>query len=172
METIYLNSQEVHTCGLLPAVGSPAPDFSVVTTDLCDISLSEMRGKRIVMNIFPSLDTDTCARSVRRFNELAASMENTAVLCISKDLPFAAKRFCVTNGIDHAIAASAFRSNFGYKYGVELTDSPLRQLLTRAIIVVDEKGYIMATALSKEISEEPDYDYIINILKSDRATKE
>lgn len=166
METIYLNSQEIHTSGSLPQVGSIAPSFELVVTDLSTLSLSDMKGKRIVLNIFPSLDTDVCARSVRRFNQEAARLQNTVVLCVSKDLPFASDRFCVANGIDHVIAASAFRSSFGEDYGVELVDSPLRALLARALVVIDADGEIIATSLSKDMADEPDYQLPLRLLGS------
>lgn len=163
MEKTFLNSLEINTCNNLPAVGSIAPDFELVKTDLSDIQLSDLKGKRIVLNIFPSLDTEVCARSVRKFNEAASKLENTVVLCISKDLPFAAQRFCSANGIENVIIASAFRSDFGTKYGVEMTNGPLWGLFARTIIIIDSEGKIIATSLSKEITDEPDYELINKI---------
>ena len=117
-----------------------------------------------MLNIFPSLDTDVCAASVRRFNKMAAELPNTSVLCVSKDLPFAAARFCVANGIDNVTTASAFRSSFGKDYGVELVDGPLHGLLARALVLIDENGKVMATSLCQEITEEPDYDLVLRML--------
>lgn len=163
-QTIYLNDLPMHTVGDLPKVGTQAPDFVLVGKDLTEINLHDYRGKRVVLNIFPSLDTDVCAASVRRFNKEASELRNTEVICVSEDLPFAAGRFCVANGIDHVITGSAFRSAFGKNYGVEIVDGPMRGLLARALVVIDENGKVIATSLCEQITEEPDYDLVKKVL--------
>lgn len=163
-QTVYLNGEPMHTIGDLPKVGTEAPAFSLVAKDLTMVTLHDYKGRRLVLNIFPSLDTDVCAASVRRFNKMAAELPNTSVLCVSKDLPFAAARFCVANGIDNVTTASAFRSSFGKDYGVELVDGPLHGLLARALVLIDENGKVMATSLCQEITEEPDYDLVLRML--------
>lgn len=165
METVFFKGSPMHTCRELPAAGSDAPIFALVAKDLTEINLHDYKGKRIVLNIFPSLDTDVCAASVRRFNKDASSLKNTVVLCVSMDLPFAASRFCVANDIENVYTASGFRSDFGKSYGVELVDGPLRGLYTRAVVVIDENGKILGTSLCKEITEEPDYAFVENLLK-------
>ena len=164
METIELNGLMMHTCGELPGADTKAPDFTLTGRDLSDIRLSDLKGKRVVLNIFPSLDTDVCAASVRRFNQEAASMSDTVVLCVSADLPFAATRFCSANGIDNVRTASTFRSDFGKKYGVEIADGPMRGLLARALVVIDAEGKVLGTSLNKIITEEPDYEFVRRIL--------
>lgn len=164
-ETIYLNDVAMHLCGELPKPGVMAPDFTLVVQDMSDIHLKDFRGKRVVLNIFPSLDTDVCAASVRRFNQEVAKYDNTEVLCVSKDLPFAAARFCSINGIDHVKTASAFRSDFGKSYGVEIADGPLAGLLARAVIIIDENGKIKDVLLCRQIVQEPDYEAVGKILK-------
>jgi len=164
METIALNGLMMHTCGELPGSATKAPDFTLTGRDLSDIRLSDLKGKRVVLNIFPSLDTDVCAASVRRFNQEAASMSDTVVLCVSADLPFAAARFCSANGIDNVRTASTFRSDFGKKYGVEIADGPMRGLLARALVVIDAEGKVLGTSLNKIITEEPDYEFVRRIL--------
>lgn len=163
--SVTLQGNPMHLYGDLPKVGEDAPNFALVAKDLTEICLHDYKGKRIVLNIFPSLDTDVCAASVRRFNVDASKLDNTVVLCVSMDLPFAAQKFCVANGIDNVAPASGFRSDFGQNYGVEITDGPMRGLYARCLIVVDENGKIMGTSLCKEITEEPDYDFAINLLK-------
>lgn len=163
-QTVYLNGEPMHTIGDLPKVGTEAPAFSLVAKDLTMVTLHDYKGHRLVLNIFPSLDTDVCAASVRRFNKMAAELPNTSVLCVSKDLPFAAARFCVANGIENVTTASAFRSSFGKDYGVELVDGPLHGLLARALVLIDENGKVMATSLCQEITEEPDYDLVLRML--------
>jgi len=159
MAKTHLKKAEINTYGVLPQVGSVALDFTLVKNDLSNISLKDLKGKKIVLNIFPSLDTSTCAASVRNFNKAAANLENTVVLCISKDLPFAQARFCGAEGIKNAITASEFRDdNFSNNYGVRLIDSPMKGLLARAVIVIDEKGIIKYTQLVNDIVDEPDYD--------------
>ena len=153
-----------HTVGSLPAVGSVAPAFDLVSLTLQDARLSDYAGRRVVMNIFPSLDTGICAMSVRKFNEVAASLENTVVLNISADLPFAQKRFCGAEGIENAVTLSAYRSGFGSTYGVTLTDSPLRGLFARSVIVLDADHVVRYVELVPEITTEPNYDSAIAAL--------
>ncbi|WP_230972629.1 thiol peroxidase [Gulosibacter hominis] len=142
----------------LPAVGSKAPDFTLVGTDLEPVKLSDFAGKRVVLNIFPSIDTGVCAASVRRFNELAAGFDNTVVVCVSADLPFAQERFCGAEGIENVVSASTFRSSFGNDYGVLMVDGPLEALLARAVVVIDTDGTVRHVELVPEIGQEPDYD--------------
>ena len=165
METVFLNGSPMHLSGELPKAGTDAPYFSLVGKDLSDINLHDFKGKRVVLNIFPSIDTDVCAASVRRFNKDAASLPNTVVLCVSEDLPFAAGRFCSANGIENVYTASGFRSDFGKNYGVEIVDGPLRGLYARGLVVIDENGKVLGTSLCKEITEEPDYKFAEDLLK-------
>lgn len=166
METIYFQGTPCHTYGMIPAVGMKAPNFNLVNVDLKDVRLSDYQGKRVVLNIFPSLDTAVCAASVRRFNVEAAKMDNTQVICISMDLPFAAKRFCTAEGIDHLEVTSAFRSpTFSQEYGLQIVDGPLAGLLARAVIVVDEDRNVIFSDLVEEITHEPDYEGAISVLK-------
>lgn len=159
MATITRKGVEIETIGVLPETGTRAPDFSLVKTDLSECSLKDFTGKVVVLNIFPSIDTPTCASSVRRFNQEAAGIDNTVVLCISPDLPFAHKRFCETEGIENVIPLSTFRSpDFGGTYGVTLTTTVRRGLFARAIVVVSETGEITYTELVPELTQEPDYD--------------
>jgi len=158
MSVITFTGAALSTTGELPAVGSPLPHFTLVGADLADVTPDDFAGRRIVLNIFPSLDTGVCALSVRRFNQMVAAWPNTVVVCVSKDLPFAMGRFCAAEGIDNVIPASAFRSSFGEDYGVTMADGPLRGLLARSVVVADEQGRIVYTRLSPEIAEEPDYD--------------
>jgi thioredoxin-dependent peroxiredoxin len=162
MSTVTLKGNTINTIGELPQLGSQAPDFTLVKNDLSDVSLSTFKGKKVVLNIFPSLDTAVCAASVRRFNVEAAKLPNTAVICISKDLPFAHTRFCTTEGIANVVSASEFRSNtFGKSYGVMLTDGPLQGLLSRSVVVLDETGKVVYNELVPEITQEPDYEAAI-----------
>jgi len=156
MATTALGGNAVNTSGDLPAVGSAAPSFDLVGSDFSPVSLTS--GKRTVLNIFPSVDTGVCAASVRKFNELASGLDNTTVVCVSHDLPFAQARFCGAEGIENVTAASAFRSSFGKDYGVELVDGKFEGLLARAIVVVDEDGKVIHSQLVPEIGQEPDYD--------------
>ncbi|MDT9546694.1 MAG: thiol peroxidase [Chlorobium phaeovibrioides] len=159
MATITLKGNTIQTVGTIPAVGSEAPFFCLVKTDLSEAGPADFAGKRMVLNIFPSLDTAVCAASVRRFNKEASSFDNTVVLCISADLPFAHKRFCEVEGLDDVISLSVFRSPaFGSDYGVSIADGPLRGLLSRAVVIVDADGRIAYTEQVPEIVEEPDYD--------------
>lgn len=166
METVYFNGTPVHTYGSLPAVGETAPDFNLTTADLSQVTRESFPGKRIVLNIFPSLDTEVCARSVRRFNEEAAKAKDTVVVCVSMDLPFAMSRFCTTEGIKDVTVASAFRSPlFAQNYGVLLTDGPLAGLLTRAVVIIDKDGKVIYRDLVHDIVNEPDYEGAINVLE-------
>lgn len=166
METIYFQGTPCHTYGNIPAVGTEAPCFCLVDKDLKDIRCTDYKGKRIVLNIFPSLDTPVCAMSVRRFNKEAAGLDNVVVICVSMDLPFAQARFCSANNIDNVVVASAFRSpKFTEQYGLQLIDGPLAGLLTRAVIVIDDKGKIIFSDLVDEITHEPDYEGAISVLK-------
>lgn len=166
MADITLKGNPVKTSGNLPGKGTTAPDFSITKTDLSETSLSDYSGKRVVLNIFPSLDTSTCAASVRQFNAKAQSLENTVVLCISHDLPFAQKRFCGAEGLDHVIPCSVFRSpSFGKDYGINITTGTLSGLLARAVVIMDENRKVIYTELVPEITREPDYDSAIKALK-------
>lgn len=167
METVYFKGTPVHIYGMLPAVGSKAPKFVLTGADLSDITNDNYAGKRIVLNIFPSLDTEVCARSVRRFNEEAAGIDNVVVICVSMDLPFAMSRFCVAEGIKNVVPASAFRSPmFGENYGVQFVDGPLKGLFTRAVVIIDEKGNVEYRELVGEVTDEPDYEAAVSVLKS------
>lgn len=167
METIYFKGTPCHTYGTLPYVGDKAPCYHLVTPELKEITCEEYDGKRVVLNIFPSLDTAVCATSVRRFNKEAAELENTVVLCVSMDLPFAAKRFCTAEGIENVTAASAFRAPlFAQKFGVMIVDGPLAGLLARAVLVLDEDRNVIYRQLVEEITDEPDYQAAIDVLKN------
>lgn len=164
MATTALKGNPVNTSGDLPAVGSTAPAFTLSNTDLSDLTLSSLQGTRVVLNIFPSVDTPTCAQSVRTFNEQASTVANTKVVCISQDLPFAMARFCGAEGLDNVVSASAFRSSFAEDYGVKLLDSKLAGLTARAVIVVDENAKVLHCELVPEIANEPDYDAALKVL--------
>lgn len=158
-ETVICRGQEAHTSGPMVKVGQQAPNFRATNADLQDVSLSSFKGKRIILNIFPSLDTPTCALSVRQFNARASELENTVVLCLSMDLPFAQSRFCSTEGLNNVVPLSVFRSHdFLKEYGLQLADGPLKGLMARAVIVIDETGKVRYTQLVSNISNEPDYD--------------
>lgn len=158
MANITLKGNAVHTTGELPAKGSIAKDFKLTKTDLSEVSLSNYAGKYKVLNIFPSIDTSTCAMSVRRFNQDAAKMDNTVVLNISADLPFAQSRFCGAEGIKNVEMASSFRSSFGRDWGLQIADSPLAGLLSRAVVVLDPNNKVLYTEQVAEIAQEPNYD--------------
>lgn len=158
------NPVEIH--GELPISGKQAPDFHLTATDLSDKSLQDYKGKKVVLNIFPSLDTSVCATSVRRFNALASELENTVVLCISRDLPFAHNRFCSVEGLDKVVSLSEMRTDdFGRNYGLKMVDGPLSGLLARSVVVLDEEGKVKYTELVPEITQEPDYDQAIAALR-------
>lgn len=166
METIYFKGQPCHTYGEIPRPGEKAPCFTLVRPDLVEVHCADYEGKRVVLNIFPSLDTPVCAASVRRFNMEASKLENTEVLCVSMDLPFAAGRFCSAEGIDKVTVASAFRSPlFAQKYGLQIVDGPLAGLLARAVIVLDEERNVIYSDLVEEITHEPHYEEAIEVLK-------
>ncbi|WP_165242189.1 thiol peroxidase [Corynebacterium lizhenjunii] len=157
MATVTFHNDPVETVGTLPAVGEQLPTFDLVGTDLGAVSAADFAGKRLVVSIFPSVDTGTCAAAMRTFNEEAAGLDNTVVLCVSKDLPFAQSRFCAAEGIENVVSASAFRSTFGEDFGVTLQGSPLQGLLARAIVVTDAEHKVVYTQLVDEVTEEPDY---------------
>jgi len=158
MADITLHGDPVKTIGSLPATGTAALPFTLVKSDLSEVSLNEFKGKNVILNIFPSIDTGTCAASVRRFNKEAASLKNTAVLCISADLPFAGGRFCGAEGIENVSTASVFRApGFGKDYGVEIISGPLKGLLSRAVVIVNGEGKVIYTQQVSEIADEPDY---------------
>jgi len=165
MATTSLGGNPVNTNGDLPAIGSLAPDFTLLKNDLSDAKLSDYHGKRLILNIFPSIDTSTCATSVREFNQRAAGLENTEVLCISHDLPFAQKRFCGAEGIENVATLSDFKTgSFGKDYGLEMVDGKLNGLHARAIVVLDENQNVLHTELVPNISDEPNYDAAIAAL--------
>ena len=165
MAQITRRGNAIHTVGELPAVGSPAPGFTLTGTDLGAVSADQFRDKPLLLNIFPSVDTPVCAASVRTFNERAAA-GGVSVLCVSKDLPFAQKRFCGAEDIAHVTTASAFRDSFGEDYGITITDGPMAGLLGRAIVVVGTDGNVSYTELVPEIGQEPDYDAALAALGS------
>ncbi len=164
MATTAFKGTPVQISGELPAVGSTAPAIDLAGADLSEVTSESLAGRRVVLNIFPSIDTGVCATSVRRFNELAAGLDNTTVVCASADLPFALARFCGAEGIDNVTAASSFRSSFGADYGVVMTDGPLRGLLARSVVVLDADGTVVYTQLVPEIGQEPDYDAAVAAL--------
>ena len=166
MATTKLKGEPVSLAGEFVKVGSKAPDFKLVKTDLSTVTLADFKGKRVILNIFPSLDTKVCAMSVRQFNSRAASLPDTVIIAVSKDLPFAHERFCTTNGIGNVVPASDFRNlGFAEDYGVEMKDGALAGLLARAVVVIDKDGRVAYTELVPEISQEPDYDKAIEALK-------
>jgi thioredoxin-dependent peroxiredoxin len=164
MATTALGDNPAHTVGDLPQPGSAAPPYTLTGTDLGDVTSDAFSGRRVVLNIFPSVDTGVCAASVRRFNELAAGLDNTTVVCASADLPFALKRFCGAEGISDVVAASSFRSSFGADFGVTLVDTAMRGLLARSVVVVDTDGTVLHTELVPSIGIEPDYDAVVAAL--------
>jgi thioredoxin-dependent peroxiredoxin len=165
MAKITLRGNPINTSGNLPPVGSQAPEFTLVKSDLGNLSLKELKGKKLILNISPSLDTSVCATALRKFNQLAAAMNNTMVLAITKDLPFAMGRFCSTEGIANAVALSGFRDpEFGRAYGVDLVDGPMAGLYARSIVVINESGKVVYTELVPETTQEPDYDSALKAL--------
>ena len=159
MALAKLGGNVINTSGNLPAVGEKAPDFELLNTDLSVVKLSDYRGTKLVLNIFPSIDTGTCAASVRKFNESASQLENTKVLCISRDLPFAQKRFCGAEGLENVESLSDFKNGtFGKDYGLEINDSAFAGLHSRVVIVLDENGYVKYTEQVSEIGDEPNYE--------------
>ena len=153
--------------GHFPQAGETAPDFFLTKNDLSDFSLKDGNGEYLILNIFPSLDTGVCATTVRRFNQMAASLPGAMVLCISKDLPFAQNRFCVSEGIDHTLLLSDFRytSRFGKDYGVLITSGPMRGLLARAVVIIDQEGKVIYSELVSEVTREPNYDAALKAVK-------
>lgn len=162
---VTLGGNPVSTSGKLPKKGAPAPAFTLTTGALQEISNKDLRGKRVILNIFPSIDTPTCATSTRTFNSLASSLNNTEVYCVSADLPFAQGRFCGSEGLANVKTASSFRSNFGKAFGVNLTDGVLKGILARAVVVLDENGKVLHSELVSEIANEPNYEAAISLLK-------
>lgn len=159
MATVKFKGTDVQTIGQLPAVGTQAPEFTLVGGNLAEIKLGDFKGKRILLNIFPSLDTGTCATSVRKFNKWVSEKENVVVVCVSKDLPFAQSRFCGAEGLENVITASDFRYNsFATTYGVLLTDGPLQGLMARSVVAIDETGKVVYTELVEETVNEPSYE--------------
>lgn len=166
MAQITLKGNTIHTVGELPQKGEKATDFTLAKNDLSRVSLNDFKAKKLVLNIFPSLDTGTCAASVRRFNEEAAGLDNTDVLCISRDLPFAQARFCGAEGIDNVVTLSDFETGqFGKDYGLEIADGPMKGLHSRVVIVLDENRKVAYTQQVPEIVDEPDYEDVLKALK-------
>ena len=165
MSTITLKGNAVNTIGTLPEVGSQLKDFTLVKDDLSEKSLSDYKSRKIVLNIFPSIDTGICAASARKFNEEASALENTVVINVSKDLPFALKRFCAAEGLNNVENLSDFRGSFGADYGVTIADSGMKGLLSRAVVVANEEGQIVYTEQVPEIAQEPNYEAALAALK-------
>ncbi|CUS41188.1 MAG: lipid hydroperoxide peroxidase [Thalassobium sp.] len=164
MATVTLKGNPFETVGTLPAVGSVAPGFTLSAGDLSDLTSASLAGKRVVLNIFPSIDTPTCATSVRKFNEQAASLDNVAVVCVSADLPFALGRFCGAEGIDNVKVGSTFRSSFGDDYGVNFATGPLTKLLSRSVVVLDTDGKVLHAEQVAETADEPNYSAALAVL--------
>ncbi|MEX0273081.1 MAG: thiol peroxidase [Flavobacteriaceae bacterium] len=166
MAEVTLKGNAIHTIGQLPIVGSKAPDFKLTTGELATAGLQDFLGTRMVLNIFPSIDTGTCAQSVRQFNKEAAGLDGTKVLCISKDLPFAQARFCGAEGIDNVVMLSDFRDgNFGKSYGLEFIDGPLASLHSRAVVVLEADGTVLYTEQVPETVDEPNYNAALAALR-------
>lgn len=164
--TVLMGGKPVHTYAKLPAINKAAPKFTLTDVTMKDQTLESYKGKFLILNIFPSVDTGVCSASVRHFNEDAANIPNTVVLCISKDLPFAQKRFCGAEGIKNVVMLSDFRSDFGKTYGVEITDSVMKGLLSRAVVVIDPSGKIVYEEQVADISQEPNYEAAIKAAKN------
>ncbi len=164
MATVTLKGNAVETVGQLPATGNTAPAFNLVQDDLSELSSESLNGQRVVLNIFPSVDTPTCAMSVRKFNEQASSLDNTTVVCVSMDLPFAMARFCGAEGLSNVKVGSAFRSSFGDDYGVAFSNGPLKGLLSRSVVVIGEDGKVLHTEQVAETADEPDYEAALKVL--------
>ena len=164
MATVIRKGQEVETVGHLPTVGTPAPAFTLTQPDLSDITLASLEGKTVVLNIFPSIDTPTCARSVREFNERATESGDVVVICVSADLPFALGRFCGAEGINKVLAGSSFRSSFGDDYQVTFTSGALRGLLSRCVVVINSDGKVIHTEQVADTSQEPNYEAALSVL--------
>lgn len=167
MATLSLYGKPVHTRGDLPLPGAPVPAFTLTREDLTELTSVDLEGRRVLMSIFPSLDTSTCAATVRAFNRLAADLPDTVLLCVSMDLPFAQGLFCRSEALARVVTASAFRSpGFGEAFGVALVDGPLRGLLARAVVALDENGTVLHTELVPEITQEPDYDLAVHAIRN------
>ncbi|MDO6759135.1 thiol peroxidase [Tamlana sp. 2_MG-2023] len=165
MATVTLKGNQIHTSGDLPKVGEKAPDFTLTGTDLSAKKLSDFAGSKVVLNIFPSVDTGTCAQSVRTFNEEASNLENTKVLCISHDLPFAQGRFCAAEGLENVVSLSDYKDgSFGKSYGLNFVDGPLETLHSRCIVVLDENGVVKHTEQVSETVNEPNYKAALEAL--------
>jgi thioredoxin-dependent peroxiredoxin len=166
MAKITLKGNSIQTSGELPRIGSQTPDFKLTKTDLSEVSLKDFSGKKIILNIFPSLDTSVCATSVRKFNSEAEKLPNVAVLCVSRDLPFAHGRFCTVEGLKNVIPLSEFRDdNFSKSYGVRIVEGPLAGVMSRAVVVIDENGKVVYTEQVPEITQEPNYTAALEALK-------
>lgn len=157
MATVTLKGNQFNTRGTLPKVGEKAPAFTLVNPDLSKSTLADFSGSKLILNIFPSVDTGVCATSIRTFNQKASELDNTKIICVSADLPFAAARFCGAEGIENVTTGSSFRSSFGEDYGVAFTDGPLAGLLSRSVVVIDEQGIVVYNEQVSETTEEPDY---------------
>lgn len=167
MARITFKGNPINTAGDLPKVGSKAPDFSLTKTDLSDVSLNDLKGKKIVLNIFPSIDTAVCQASARKFNEELNKLSDTIVLCVSKDLPFALNRFCGAEGLKNVVPASELHDeSFSKNYGVKITEGPLKGLFSRSVVVVDAQGSVTYTEQVPEIAQEPNYQAAINAIKN------
>lgn len=171
MATIKLDGLDVNTAGKLPSPGSMAPEFTLVKSDLSEATLNDFRGSKLILNIFPSVGTNVCARSVKEFNRLVANLENVKVLCISLDLPFEHFRFCQSERISQVITLSNFRDggNFALKYGVLIKDGPFKGLNARAILTIDEEGKVIFSQLVEDIGDEPDYNTVIDSLNQEKV---
>ncbi|WP_426479030.1 thiol peroxidase [Chryseobacterium sp. CBSDS_008] len=165
INTVLMGGKEVHTYAQLPALNKPAPKFTLTDVNMNDQTLDSYKGKYVILNIFPSVDTGVCSASVHHFNEEAGNLPNTVVLCISKDLPFAQKRFCGAEGIKNVVMLSDFRTDFGWNYGVELVDSAMKGLLSRAVVIIDPSGKIIYEEQVADISQEPNYEAAIAAVK-------
>ena len=165
MANITLQGNEIHTSGNLPELGTAAQNFTLVAEDLSEKTLSDFAGKKVVLNIFPSIDTGVCAASARKFNEEASALDNTVVVNVSKDLPFALGRFCASEGLQNVMNLSDYRGNFGENYGLTIADSPLKGLLSRAVVVLDENGTVKYTEQVPEIAQEPNYAAALEAVK-------
>ena len=165
MAKLSLHGNAIHSAGELPSVGSKAPDFKLTAGDLSEKSAKDFEGKNLILNIFPSIDTGTCAASVRRFNQEATQLDDTVVLCISRDLPFAQQRFCGAEGIENVVTLSEFRdTSFSDAYQLRITDGPLAGLMSRAVVVIDKQGEVIYTEQVKEIVDEPNYEAALKSL--------
>ncbi len=167
MATLTLNGNPIRTCGELPTVGFATPPFTLTGKDLTEITSVDLEGRRVLLSLFPSLDTATCAESVRKFNHFSADLADTVLLCVSMDLPFAQSLFCGAEGLARVVTASAFRHpEFGTALGVTLVDGPMRGLLARAVVALDEYGTVVHTELVPELTDEPDYDAAIHAIRN------